>query len=399
MSSAHRYTWERADGSKGKAWRAKWIGPDGKTHRKRGFERKGDAEAWARARELEAQTGLVLGERQPDGVTLGAWSATWFEGLDVRPTSEASYAAAVARVLPSLGDRPVAAIRPSEIKTLRRSLSTRYAPNTVDQTLAVLGMVLRAAVHDGLVDRTPMPPQSGGGAGRVVDPDELLTLEQVRAWGRAMPLVGREMPVFAAATGLRQGELLGLRLTGVDFLRRQVRVSDQMVTPLGRGVPQYGPTKTPAGVRTVPLPAVAAEAIARHLERFPAVEGEPIFRGQRFGQRWRRQSFRDMWAPAALCSKHRSAAATGAAAEKCTDPKRPCARLPAWAHWHALRDVAASALIRQGNDVRVVMSILGHTSSEETLRTYARLWPDSQDRARASLDAMWAEDQDPAADG
>lgn len=370
MASAYRYAWTRADGTTGRAWRARWTDADGRARSKRGFDRKGDAVDYAEAREVEARTGVRMPDAPTAATTLAAWSAVWFEGLDVRPASEASYAAALARVLPVLGDRQLAALRPSEIKTLRRSLATRYAPNTVDQTLAILGMVLRAAVNDGLMDRTPMPPQSGGGGGRVVDPDELLSLEQVHAWGRAMPDCAKAMPLLAATTGLRQGELLGLRLPAVDFLRRQVRVSDQLVTPVGRGLPQYGPTKTPAGVRTVPLPRVAADSLARHLEQFPAVDGEPIFRTPRFGSRWRRQTFRDTWSAAKVA-----------------------AGLPGWVHWHALRDVAASALIRQGNDVRVVMSILGHTSSEETLRTYARIWPDAQDKARASLDALWSEGQ------
>lgn len=367
MASAYRYSWTRGDGTVGKAWRARWTGADGKPRSKRGFDRKGDAEAYGVAREVEARTGVVLPEAGPDGTTLAAWSRTWLAGLDVRPQTEAAYGYALARVLASHGSRALASIRPSEVKALRRSLVSRYAPATADQTMAILAMVLRAAVHDGLLDRTPIPPGTGGVGGRVVDPAQLLTLTQVRAWGEAMPLVGREMPVVAAATGLRQGELLGLRLPAVDFLRRQIRVSEQLVSPLGAGRPTWGPPKTAAGERTVPLPKVAAEGIARHLERFPAVEGEPIFRGAR-GQRWRRSTFGTVWRTAATA-----------------------AGLPPWAGWHELRDVAASGLITQGNDVRVVMSVLGHTSSEETLRTYSRIWPGAEDRARQSLDALWDE--------
>jgi site-specific recombinase XerD len=70
---------------------------------------------------------------------------------------------------------------------------------------------------------------------------------------------------------------------------------------------------------------------------------------------------------------------------------RDDAKLPAWVHWHALRDFYASSLIRSGLDLRTVMTLMGHTSSEETLRVYARLWPDAQDRARQALEGLWSE--------
>lgn len=367
MSSAHKYEWT-VGGKTRSAYRAKWTGGDGRSKSKRGFKRKGDAESYAADREAEARHGVALGEARPSGkTTVKQWSTTWLEGLSVKPQSADSYGYALARILPDLGGRTLAGLRPSEVKAWKRALYVKYADSTADQTVAIFAMMLRAAVHDGLIDRSPLPPGTGGGGGRVVDPDELLSLKQVRAWGAALPIAACEMPVVAAQTGLRQGELLGLRLPSVDFLRRQVRVVEQMVSPKGAGVPTWGPPKTAAGVRTVPLPKLAAEALARHLDRFPAVEGEPIFRSTR-GHRWRRSSFGDVWRTAKVE-----------------------AGLPPWAHWHALRDVCASSLIRQGNDVRTVMAILGHISAEETLRTYSRLWPDAADKARQSLDSLWDE--------
>jgi hypothetical protein len=37
--------------------------------------------------------------------------------------------------------------------------------------------------------------------------------------------------------------------------------------------------------------------------------------------------------------------------------------------------------------VKVVQSRLGHASAAETLDTYSHLWPDSEDRTRAAVDA------------
>lgn len=381
MASAYPYTWTRSDGSTGRAWRARWVGADGRPQSKRGFDRKRDAESYASDREAEARHGVALGQVAPSGrTTVEAWGKTWLAGLEVRPQTRTAYEYGVKRINASLGGRSLVSLRPSELKAWRRGLGDRLAPATVDATVSVLAMMLRAAVQDGLLERSPLAPQRGGvSSSRVVDPDELLTLEQVHAWGLAMPRRGRrgqagadvpgpcaEMPLVAATTGLRQGELLGLQVADVDFLRRSVRVWQQLVSPAGKGQPEYGPPKTAAGVRSVPLPQITADALARHLERYPPVEGEPIFRPPR-SMRWSRSNFGEVWQAA-----------------------KKTAGLPGWAHWHSLRDVYASSLIRAGVDLRTVMTLLGHTSSEETLRTYARLWPDAQDVARKALEQMWS---------
>lgn len=382
MAGASKYHWT-SGGRRREAWRARWVGADGKPKFKRGFDREGDALKYAQDREVEARHGVELevdeDERPSGRTTVKAWSKTWLDGLDVRQSSRETYEMRLKHVLPTLGGRTLASLRPSEIKAWRRGLARKdgrpLADSTADAAAAVLAMMLRAAVQDGLIPRSPMPPSRGGRRrqeGRVVDPDELLTLEQVLAWGAAMPAHAREMPLVAATTGLRQGELLGLQMPAVDFLRRRIRVDPALGQAVSRpGEVVLAEPKTPASARTLPLPAVTADALNRHLVLQPPVAGEPIFRGARFGQRWRRQSFWAVWEKA-----------------------RVEAGLPDWVHWHSLRDVFASSLIRKGVDVRTVMTLMGHRSAEETLRTYARLWPDAEDVARKALDEVWSADPD-----
>ena len=47
-------------------------------------------------------------------------------------------------------------------------------------------------------------------------------------------------------------------------------------------------------------------------------------------------------------------------------------------------------LIEGGESVKAVQARLGHASAEETLNTYAHLWPESEDRTRAVVDAALA---------
>ncbi len=58
--------------------------------------------------------------------------------------------------------------------------------------------------------------------------------------------------------------------------------------------------------------------------------------------------------------------------------------------FHGLRHFYASLLIRHGESIKTVQARLGHASAAETLDTYSHLWPDSDDRTRAAVDAVLA---------
>jgi integrase len=49
-------------------------------------------------------------------------------------------------------------------------------------------------------------------------------------------------------------------------------------------------------------------------------------------------------------------------------------------------DRAGSLLIRHGESVKTVQARLGHANAAETLDTYSRPWPDSDDRTREAVD-------------
>lgn len=168
---------------------------------------------------------------------------------------------------------------------------------------------------------------------------------------------------IGAGTGLRQGEVLGLTLDRVDFLRRTVKVDRQMVTP-SKGVPAFGPPKTKASYRTVPLPDSVGLVLAEHLRQFPAGDDGLIFTDASGGP-VRRQRIADAWR---------------VAAER--------VNLPPKTGFHATRHFYASALIQFGESVKVVQSRLGHASAIETLDTYGHLWPDSEESTRAAIDAL-----------
>ena len=124
--------------------------------------------------------------------------------------------------------------------------------------------IFKAAVGDRLIASSPCTrialPKSNDA--EVVS----LTVTEVEALVAAVPDRYRALIVFAAGMGLRQGECAGLTVDRVDFLRRRVRVDRQLISARG-GVPEFGPPKSTAGFRTVPMPGVVGPTLADHLAR------------------------------------------------------------------------------------------------------------------------------------
>ncbi|MGI8798164.1 MAG: tyrosine-type recombinase/integrase [Pseudonocardia sp.] len=73
------------------------------------------------------------------------------------------------------------------------------------------------------------------------------------------------MVITQAGLGLRIGELLALRQSDVDFLRRTVRVEHQ----IDKRTRQQVASKTARSRRTLPLPDVVSVALAEHVRQFP----------------------------------------------------------------------------------------------------------------------------------
>jgi len=106
-------------------------------------------------------------------------------------------------------------------------------PGTVETVYRLAVTILRAAVEDGALAKSPCPARMPlpRREGRRVDP---MTVDQVLALADAVPERYAAAVVAAAGLGVRQGELFGLTVDRVDWLRRTVRVDRQLVSVVGQ---------------------------------------------------------------------------------------------------------------------------------------------------------------------
>lgn len=346
---------------KGDKWQVRYRTPEGES-RSKVCDKKAVADQFLTSVEHRKLTGEYV-DPSAGKVTLKKYAEEWRTSQVQHRASTATTVESHLRnhVYPTFGSRSIASIRPSEVQVWVKATAEVLAPATVEVVYRYLVSIMRAAVDDRLIVRNPCAkvklPK--------IDRGQVVPLEvgQIDALVEAIDHRYRALVMLAAGTGMRQGECLGLTVDRVDFLRRQIRVDRQLVIESGQPM-RFGPPKTAASVRTIPMPKVVGDALAAHLATYGPGPDGLIFTTEA-GNAVRRTGFSDRWRPAV---------------------KR--AGLAKGTRFHDLRHFYASLLIQHGESVKVVQARLGHASASETLDTYSHLWPDSEDSTRVAVDAV-----------
>ena len=180
----------------------------------------------------------------------------------------------------------------------------------------------------------------------------------------------RNAIVLALATGMRRGEIMGLRWSSVDFERRTLTVREsryEIVGKHGNKDPKSGRT------REVDLSNMAIAALKDERKRQDALR-------KAAGDAWERQHDH------VFADEHgRPAAPLGltAAFRHVTEQ----AGLGGRYTLHGLRHTAATWMLAGGADVKTVQRILGHADATILLKTYAHA---IEGRGKAAVDTIEA---------
>lgn len=350
-----------------KPWQVRYRDPDGKQRSKQ-FRRKVDAQRFLVETEHKKDSG---GYVPPDAgqVTFEEWAGQWLDAqvFDVATRVQVESRLRV-HVYPTFGASKLRAVRPSQVQAWVAGRANELGPSTVKVLLARVSGIFEAAVADGLL--TSNPCRSRAVRAPRVEKKRIVpwTADQVAAVVAAHPEPYRAVPVVAAGAGLRQGEVFGLRVADVVFLRQRVQVRQQVKLVAGQGGPYLAPPKR-GKLRDVPLADAVAAAVAERLRRWPAGEDGLVFTMPDGGLMNRDHYNRQVWKPALIAAG--------------IEPTRENGM-------HACRHYFASVLLDAGESVRALADYLGHSDPGFTLRTYAHMMPNSEDRTRRAVDAAFS---------
>ena len=319
--------------------------------------------------ELRAGTSVA-----PTSVTLDGYLTEWLQTVkpQLRETTWASYVVAVDRITWGLGSRKLQALTAIEVERFYAKLVNEggpagrpLAPKTVRNTHIVLHRALADAERLRLVMRNvahlARPPAVPHVERATWTADELRSFLQHVAGDRLFIAY-----VLLATTGMRRGEVFGLRWRDVDLVARRASVTQTITTVNDKLV--IGPTKTNRSRRTISLDPTTVEALEAH----------------RLVQDQERAIAGEAWDPSfdlVICD------GTGR-------PEHPDrfsrqfqrnvgeTKLPALRGPHNLRHTWATLALNAGVHPKVVSDRLGHATIAVTIDTYSQVAP-SLDAAAA----------------
>ena len=326
---------------------------------------------------IEETKGLNIAKAE--SYTVGQWMDVWYEyyaKIKVRPFSHKTYEGYIKNhIKPSIGNIPLTKLTTLDLQRLYQKLLTEgrvdrleaqnqpkgLSPKTVRNINQVISSAMHLAIQQHLIAQDP----TDGCALPKTEHREMQTLsaDQLAAFLLEAKHSGVfEMYYIELATGLRRGELLGLKWQDIDLDSGVIHVRRQV----GRidGKVQEAPLKTKNAYRNISI-GVDAVSILWEKKKQDGGRSEYVFPSPTGGP---------MSPDSVLKMLHRVLERAG---------------LPEL-RFHDLRHTFATLALQNGVDVKTVSGMLGHFSAGFTLDTYAHVTTAAQKKAAETIGAVLA---------
>ena len=346
-----------------------------------------EAEAWLadlnaeeERKEREGSALAVLGFEPETVLTVAAYVRRYIDGKrpSIDPSTFNEYGRLLDNIIsPLLGEVALSDLNPDMTRAWIAKMGETYAPGTMKKALTLLRSACNQAVDADLLGKDPTrgikPPKAGRPRHNSLTAENVRTVREVlRVAGMTPAMLGVKIALY---TGMREGEICGLRWANVDTDSGVLKVEDS----IGRdGTRFYAKDpKNDGSARAVYFGSeLAADLVARREEMEAAclAAGVPFtgalyvlgdirggfMRPNTIGQRWRNLA--------------------EALELKGTRGTRPT--------FHDLRHTFATMAVAAHVDIKAISASMGHSNAAMTLNIYADATAEGKQRAAQTMQAV-----------
>ena len=308
--------------------------------------------------------------------TTGQWMDVWFENcakIKARPSSHQTYRGYIDNhIKPNIGDIPLGKLSSLHLQKLYKKLlaggrveriEAKSQPKGLSaKTVRNINQVISSAMDFAKDQKLISSNPTDGCALPKLEHKEMKTLpvEQLTSFLREAKESGVfELYYIELATGLRRGELLGLKWEDIDLAQGSLRVQRQIARINGEVI--EAPLKTKNAYRTLPLSADAVGVLQEQRKKsgnspyvFPSPTGGPIS------------------PDSVLHMLHRVLKRAGLSKVR----------------FHDLRHTFATLALQNGVDIKTVSGMLGHYSAGFTLDTYTHVTTSAKKEAANTMGSI-----------
>ncbi len=226
-----------------------------------------ECQAWLKGVIKQIDTGLTyMGANMKLSDYLDLWMKTVQENR--RQKTYIQYEGILRRyILPAFGNHRLRDLHPIQIE---RYLNEQKTAGTGERTCqliySTLHTVLNAAVRKGLIGRNPMDAVEKP---KVQNARQKVTLEPEQIQRLLIAAQGHRNAALyhlAVVTGLREGEIFGLKWSDLDWEKRRLKIQRQAYRVPKQGMVFTSP-KTQSGVRALMVGQVTIDKLREHQER------------------------------------------------------------------------------------------------------------------------------------
>ena len=303
----------------------------------------------------------------------GDWIDFWYQNfckLTVKPKTQACYENRIyTHIIPEIGKIPLNKLTQNDLQQLytklkksgRKRLTEKYGEGLSDRMVRSCHTTCRAAlekaVAEGLITTNPaigckLPPKKSKEMQVLTQEEIMRFLIQAKAEGYY------ELFLLELTTGMRRGEILGLKWSDLNMQTGDLHISRQVVKVKGKTI--VSTLKTKSSVRTIRL---AKEMVELLTELKETTESEWMFPSP-----VKEDAPRD---PSAVYRRFQLIL-----------ERANCKKV----RFHDLRHTFATMAIENGMDVKTLSAMIGHVSAETTLDIYSHITDTMQQQAAVKID-------------
>ena len=321
---------------------------------------------------LKEQCGRTTDRLKPD-MPFGDWLDFWYQNFSkpkLRPTTQECYEGRIyTHIIPDIGKIPLNKLTQNDLqqfyarlkKSGRKKNVEKFGEGLSDRMVrschTTCHTALDKAVAESLISANPangckLPPK------KAKEMQVLTQAEIIRFLRQAKEEGYYEMFLLELTTGMRRGEILGLKWRDLNLATGELRITRQVVKT-GKTTEISAP-KTKSSIRTILLPPDMVEILTelkKHTKGewifpSPVKEGEPRN-------------------PSAVYSRFQIIL-----------KRANCKHV----RFHDLRHTFATMALENGMDIKTLSAMIGHVSAETTLNIYSHITDTMQQQAAVRID-------------
>lgn len=337
---------------------ARFVDKFGKRQSKR-FKKLQEARQWlAESQYIDATSNMSM----PRDMTVNAFFEFWHDTKQKmlrKGTADYYKLRYDVSIKPVIGDMKLTDVKANHCQMIvNKMIDDNKANSTIGRTCTVMRGIFDYAVECDIIMKSPCKIKISSNVGKKKKHRDALTIDAQKKFLQTVKGHNYENHYrFILQTGLRIGELIGLKWEDVDFKKRTITIKRSLKYEVGKGTWRIGEPKSQAGKRTIPLTDEAIEILKSQKEVIDSLKVVPL-----------------EWGGYVFLNKH---------GEPVTNDAYNSALVPICRRAdinrftvHVLRHTFATRCVESGMKPKTLQTIMGHSTISVTMDLYVHTTDD-----------------------